>query len=147
MKPLYAILVSRSYAFLGSQGYTITLAHPDEPYMQKHGRFGEAPVPRSRHDSKMRLSKTYSHTSTCEATKSQEKNAKAENPKRKTEDGKKGTEHSSEWRDRRRGKLRRENVLPTMPCVMGFRGCYRHRPPFADLSIRQAPRWSFTCTR
>ena len=36
------------YALLGSQGNIITLAHPDEPYMQKYGRFGEAPVPRSR---------------------------------------------------------------------------------------------------
>ena len=34
---------------LGSQGNTITLAHPDEPYnMQKYGKFGEALVPRSK---------------------------------------------------------------------------------------------------
>ena len=37
-----------THASLGSQGNTITLAHPDEPYMQQYGRFGEAPVPRSR---------------------------------------------------------------------------------------------------
>ena len=36
------------YALLGSQGSTITLAHPDEPYIQKYGRFGEVPVPLSR---------------------------------------------------------------------------------------------------
>ena len=37
-----------SFVLLVFQGNTITLAHPDEPYMQKYGRFGEAPVLRSR---------------------------------------------------------------------------------------------------
>ena len=37
-----------SFVLLGSQDNTTTLAHPDEPYTHKHGRFEEAPVLRSR---------------------------------------------------------------------------------------------------
>ena len=43
---------------------TITLAHPDEPHMQKFGRFGKNRFHGLEHDSKMRLFTTYSHTST-----------------------------------------------------------------------------------
>ena len=51
------------------------------------------------HESKMRLFATYSHTSTLRGYEASGKNATAENLKRTTEDGKKGIEHSSEWRD------------------------------------------------
>ena len=30
------------------QGNTITLAHSDEPYLQKHGKIVETPIPRTR---------------------------------------------------------------------------------------------------
>ena len=36
--------------------------------------------------------------------------------------------------------------LPTTPCIIILRGCYRHRPPFAGFSTRQVPRWPLTCT-
>ena len=54
------------------------------------------------HDSKMRLFTTYSHTSTLRGLR---ENATAENLKRRTEDEEKGTEHSSEWRDRQAREL------------------------------------------
>ena len=46
-KPFASFPYPRYYALLGLQGDTITLAHPDESYMQKYGRFEEAPVPQS----------------------------------------------------------------------------------------------------
>ena len=57
------------------------------------------------HDSKMRLFETYSHTSTLRGYKSLGENATAEKHKRRTETGKRGTEHSSEWRDRQAREL------------------------------------------
>ena len=45
------------------QGRTITPAHPDEPHMQKYGKFGQNPIPLLGDESKMRLLETQSHTS------------------------------------------------------------------------------------
>ena len=42
---------------------TFTLAHPDEPYMQKYGKFGKNRAPLLDHESKMRLLKAHSHNS------------------------------------------------------------------------------------
>ena len=53
-----------SYVLLGSQENTITLAHPDEPYMQKCEDSGKHRFHGLEHDSKIRLFTTYSHTST-----------------------------------------------------------------------------------
>ena len=45
------------------QGNTIMLAHSDDPYMQKCGKYVETRFHEVEHDSKMRLLKTHSHTS------------------------------------------------------------------------------------
>ena len=45
------------------RGNTISLAHSDEPYMQKYGKFVEAHVHEQEHELKMRLLETHSHTS------------------------------------------------------------------------------------
>ena len=45
------------------QDYTVTQAHPDEPYIQKYVKFMETRFHELEHESKMRLLKTHSHTS------------------------------------------------------------------------------------
>ena len=45
------------------QGNTITLAHFNEPYMQKYGQIMEVRFHELEHEAKMRLLKTHSHTS------------------------------------------------------------------------------------
>ena len=63
MKPFYIQPYFISYALLGSQGNTITLAHPDQPYMHNMEDSGKHRFDGLKRDSKMRLLKTYSHTS------------------------------------------------------------------------------------
>ena len=66
MKPLYIIPVSRYYAFLGFQGNSITLAPTpmSRAICRNLEDSGEHRFHSLEHDSKMRLFKTYSHTST-----------------------------------------------------------------------------------
>ena len=45
------------------QGNTITLAHPDEPHMQKYGKFVETRFHKLEHESKILLLKSHPHTS------------------------------------------------------------------------------------
>ena len=45
------------------QVHIITLAHPDEPHMQKYGNFGEIPVPLTRTWVEDAALQTHSHTS------------------------------------------------------------------------------------
>ena len=62
----------------------MALAHPDEPYMQKYGRFGAAPVPRSRtrlKDAALQNLLPYLHLYPARLPNLR-KNAKAENHKR-----------------------------------------------------------------
>ena len=57
------------------------------------------------HDSKMRLFTNYSHTSTLRGYEASGKMLQQKISKQRTEDGKKGTEHSSEWRYRQAREL------------------------------------------
>ena len=82
----------------GSQGNTITLTHPDEPHLQKYGRYGEAPVPRSRTRlEEVALHNLLPHSLPCESTNPQQKFFST-NPQTKNGRREKDTEHSSEWR-------------------------------------------------
>ena len=65
MKPFYNQPYPISYAVLGSQGNTITLAHTDVPYVCRNMEgAGKHKFHDLEHDSNMRLFTTYSHTST-----------------------------------------------------------------------------------
>ena len=78
-----------SYALLGPQGNAIALAHPDEPYVQKYGRFGKAPVPRSRIWLEYAAHHNLPPHLYPARIRSLRGNATAENLKRRSEDGKK----------------------------------------------------------
>ena len=86
---VYIISRFRSYALLDFQGNAISLAYPDEPYVQKCGNSGKHRFHGLEHDSKMRLFKTYSHTFTLRGYEASGKmlEQKTTNEERKTGKG------------------------------------------------------------
>lgn len=93
------------FALLGSHGYTITLAYPDELYGQGYRRFEGAPASHSQTLLEAGASHNLLPHLYSVRLRMLKKRGTAENHKQRTEDGEMGTEHPTDWGGRQAREL------------------------------------------